>query len=103
MAGGNETLSRARGSRHGARNAAEAVNMAEHACDLTGRNNPEKTRTLAAAYAENGQFQEAITTIRQAMELGAAAGRSPEFASRCRQMLESFQRSQPWREPVPQP
>src|SRR5207302_804932 len=40
------------------RNGIEAVRMAERACELTGRKDPEKLRTLAAAYGEAGRFQE---------------------------------------------
>jgi len=48
------------------RNGSEAVKMAEQACTLTGRNDPRKLKTLAAAYAETGRFEEAIQTLQTA-------------------------------------
>ena len=58
------------------RNGTEAVKMAERACELTGRNDPVKLKTLAAAYAETGRFEEAMNTLRTAKDLAAKA-RSP--------------------------
>src|SRR5262249_25111994 len=42
------------------RNGAQALPMAERACELTGRNDPKKLKTLAAAYAEVGRYPDAI-------------------------------------------
>src|SRR5581483_11980518 len=55
------------------RDGAEAVRLASQACDLTKHNDAAKLRTLAAAYAEAGQFPEAITTAQQAHDLAAAS------------------------------
>ncbi len=78
------------------RNGTEAVPIAERACTLTGRGDPLKLKTLAAAYAETGRFPEAIATLRTATDL-AAKGNRPELVSECGRMLEHFQRSEPWR------
>ena len=48
------------------RNGAEAVSLAERACELTHYREPEFVGTLAAAYAEAGDFPEAVTTAENA-------------------------------------
>ncbi len=78
------------------RNGSEAVKMAERACELTGRNDPEKLKTLAAAYAETGRFEAAVKTLQSAMDLAAKAGRQ-QPDTECPLMLEHFQKSEPWR------
>jgi len=78
------------------RNGAEAVKMSERACELTGRNDPVKLKTLAAAYAETGRFEEAMNTLRTAKDLAAKANRQ-ELVNECSLMLEHFQKSEPWR------
>ena len=78
------------------RNGTEAVKMAERACTLTGRNNPAKLKTLAAAYAETGRFEEAIQALQAASGLAARANR-PQLLNECATMLEDFQKSKPWR------
>jgi tetratricopeptide (TPR) repeat protein len=49
------------------RDGPEAVRLAEHACALTKRTNPLLLATLAAAYAETGNFAEAINTIEESI------------------------------------
>jgi tetratricopeptide (TPR) repeat protein len=78
------------------RNGTEAVKMSERACELTGRNDPAKLKTLAAAYAEMGRFAEAIKNLQAAKDLAAKANRQ-DLASECSLMLEHFQHSEPWR------
>ena len=73
------------------RNGTEAVKMAERACLLTESKEPEKLKTLAAAYAEAGRFAEASSTVQAAKKLPAGAN---EVLDR---MIEHFQQSQPWR------
>jgi tetratricopeptide (TPR) repeat protein len=82
----------------GFRNGPQAVNMSERACELTGRNDPVKLKTLAAAYAETGRFGEATNVLLTAKELATKASR-PQLVMECAIMLESFQRSEPWRSP----
>jgi len=78
------------------RNGPEAVTMAERACELTGRTDPVKLKTLAAAYAETGRFEEATRTLQTAKALAAKASRR-ELVNECAMMLEHFQRAEPWR------
>lgn len=54
------------------RNGAEAVRLAVMACQLTKNQNPKYVGTLAAAYAEAGQFKQAIAASARAMKLDAA-------------------------------
>jgi tetratricopeptide (TPR) repeat protein len=78
------------------RNGPEAVKMAERACEMTGRQDPVKLKTLAAAYAETGRFAEAINTVQTAKDLAAKASRQT-LVNECQVMLQHFQRSEPWR------
>ena len=59
------------------RNGSKAVELAEKANRLTGGTAPPVLRTLAAAYAENGQFDKAVETGRQGLWL---AQRQRDFA-----------------------
>jgi len=72
-----------------------AVEMATRACELTEWRNPYHLSTLAAAYAEVGQFERAIEFHKKAMA-------SPEFPAakmdRARQRLELYEEGQPYRE-----
>ena len=57
------------------RNGREAVDLARRANELTGNRSPIILHTLAAAYAEAGQFDEARSTVQKAIALASAAGR----------------------------
>ncbi len=56
------------------RNAQEAVELAQRACKLTGHKHPLLLGTLAAAYAENGQFAEAVRSAEEAVSLARKTG-----------------------------
>jgi tetratricopeptide (TPR) repeat protein len=56
-------------SRPNIRNGGESVKLAQRAEKLSGGNNPLILRTLAAAYAENGQFANAVAVAQQALRL----------------------------------
>jgi protein O-mannosyl-transferase len=79
------------------RNAGQAVGMAEQACELSGRKDPAKLKTLAAAYAEAGRFQEAVATVQAALDLAMSAKRD-SLAQECRSMAGEFQAAKPWRD-----
>jgi len=53
------------------RDGTEAVELAQRVVTITGGQQPELLDTLAAAYAEAGRFENAVTTARWAMELAA--------------------------------
>jgi tetratricopeptide (TPR) repeat protein len=54
------------------RNGAKAIELAQKADQLSGGKNPIFIRTLAAAYAENGRFNDAIETAQRALQLATA-------------------------------
>jgi tetratricopeptide (TPR) repeat protein len=82
------------------RNGPEAVRMAERACELTGRKDLVKLKTLAAAYAETGRFPEAIDAAQSGLGVAAAAGRK-EAGKDLETMLENFKAAKPWRTTMP--
>jgi beta-lactamase class A len=55
------------------RNPKDAVALADHAAELTGRKNPAVLDTLAAAYAAGGQYEQAAQAAREAFDLASAA------------------------------
>ena len=82
------------------RNGAEAVRLAERACELTHYGEPLFIETLAAAYAEAGRFPEAVTTAEKAEQLATAAGLAA-VAAKNRQLLELYRAGKPYHEPAP--
>jgi tetratricopeptide (TPR) repeat protein len=56
------------------RDGAEAVRLAEHACDLTERKIPALLDTLSAAYAEAGDFSRAISAAEEALNRARSSG-----------------------------
>jgi tetratricopeptide (TPR) repeat protein len=56
------------------RDGTEAVRLAGHACDLTERRVPAFLDTLAAAYAETGDFPQAISAAEEALNRARSSG-----------------------------
>ena len=56
------------------RDGKEALQLASRACELTRHQDPSTLNALAAAYAELGQFAEAIQISDQAIALAKTAG-----------------------------
>jgi protein O-mannosyl-transferase len=79
------------------RNGADAVSLAERACQLTQFREPLLLGTLAASYAEAGQFEEARSTAQKAIALAEAAGQA-ELAARNRELLELYKEGKPYRQ-----
>jgi tetratricopeptide (TPR) repeat protein len=79
------------------RNGREALRLAQRACDLTGNTNAHSLNTLAAAYAEIGQFDQAVATAQRALA-SAHAQSQPEVAGIIQKLLEMYQRKTPYRE-----
>ena len=71
------------------RNPAEAVRLAEKACDLTDNENTVLLNTLAVAYASAGRFDDSVTTAEKALELAEAAG-NENLAQKIRGRLKLF-------------
>jgi tetratricopeptide (TPR) repeat protein len=79
------------------RNGAEAVRLAQRACELTRYQAPAPLETLAAAYAEAGRFADASAIADTARQLALAAGQ-PALAERPMKMLKLFADRKPYRE-----
>jgi Flp pilus assembly protein TadD len=58
------------------RSGAKAVALGERALELSGEQDPRIYRLLAAAYAENGQFDKAIETAQRGSALATKQGNS---------------------------
>ena len=82
------------------RNGAEAVRLAERACELTHNAQPWFVGTLAAAYAEAGRFPEAVATAEKAEQLAVNAGQAA-VAAKTGQLLELYRAGKPYHEPAP--
>ena len=80
------------------RDGAKAVQLAEQAMRISGRRIPVLFRTLAAAYAEGGQFSEAIQTAQQGIELANTQGNS-ELATELSGNIALYQERRPLRDP----
>ena len=86
-------------SNDGLRNGAEAVRLAERACELTHHEKPLFIGTLAAAYAEAGRFPEAVTTAEKAEEIATKVGLTA-VATKNRQLLKLYRAGKPYHEPA---
>ncbi len=78
------------------RNGERAVLLAETACGITGGGDLVCLDTLAAAYAEAGRYDDAVTVINRAIELAQAAERQ-DVAGALGNRLRLYQRQQPMR------
>ncbi len=77
------------------RDGARAVKMATKACEVTEFKKPHILSTLAAAYAETGDFETAVKWSSKAVELGVE---DKEVDEQLKKELESYQQKKPWRE-----
>lgn len=74
------------------RDGARSVELATKACELTDYKFPHILSTLAAAYAETGDFDTAIKWSKKAVELGG------DETEQLAKELESYREKKPWRE-----
>jgi Flp pilus assembly protein TadD len=79
------------------RNGPKAVELAQRACRLSGGDNSSILATLAAAYAEAGQFAEAVATATKALAL-ASAQTNTAPANLFRARIELYRSGLPYRE-----
>ena len=79
------------------RDGLKAVQLAEQAMHISGRRIPIIFRTLAAAYAETGQFSQAIQTAQEAFELANGQGNSA-LAAELQSNIALYQERQPLRD-----
>jgi tetratricopeptide (TPR) repeat protein len=82
------------------RDGKRAVALATQACELTEWNEPGYLDTLAAAYAEAGQFTDAVKWETKALERPDALRADLEPAQA---RLKLYQAGQPYHEPRPEP
>jgi tetratricopeptide (TPR) repeat protein len=80
------------------RNNEIAIKLATRANHLSKEGNPEFTRTLAAAYAQAGQFENAIETARYAAEMANRQGQQ-ELLRQIMGDIDLYQRHMPLRDP----
>ena len=78
------------------RDGAEAVRLAERACGLVDNRVPILLDSLAAAYAEVGQFAKAVKTAEKAIQLAQKAGKT-ESAEGIRARMELYKAKRPYR------
>lgn len=79
------------------RDGVEAVHLAEQALKLGGES-AATLDTLAAAYAEQGKFADAITTAKKAIALANTALQG-NMAQDISNRLKAYEQNTPWREP----
>jgi tetratricopeptide (TPR) repeat protein len=82
------------------RNGQRAVRLAESATVLPGGDVPIVLRTLAAAYAESGDFSKAIDTAQHAIDLATTQNNTSLLAT-LRHEIELYQARTPYRESPP--
>jgi len=80
------------------RNGTKAVELARQANKLTGGENPVILLTLAAAFAENGRFSEAVETAQHALRL-AEAQSNTRLAGQLQFELKLYQAGSPFHSP----
>jgi tetratricopeptide (TPR) repeat protein len=78
------------------RDGKRAIELATEACEVTEYKQAHILSTLAAGYAESGDFDTAITWSQKAVELG-----DEQTKGQLARELESYQAKKPWREAAP--
>ncbi len=79
------------------RNGVRAIQFAQQAEQLSGGKNAVVLRTLAAAYAEAGQFGKAIESAQAAMQLGRSQG-DDSLVAELQQEIALYELTLPYRE-----
>jgi protein O-mannosyl-transferase len=79
------------------RDGPKAVEFASRAVELTHRNVPGMLDTLAAAYAETGRFDDAVATLRDAVQKAQGIG-AVNLADELNGRVKLYQAKQPYRE-----
>ncbi len=77
------------------RDGREAVALAERAQEISGKQDPALLDALAAAYAEDGQFDKAVSAAEQALALAEAEG-NPEMAASVSSRLSLYRTGAPY-------
>ncbi len=82
------------------RDGAQAVELAQRANRLSNGQDPAILQTLAAAFAEAGQFSQSVATAQRALRL-ADSPPNRELADAIRSQIELYQARKPFRDPGP--
>jgi len=77
------------------RNGKQAVADARQACKMTGWQRADILDTLAAAYAETGDFEQAVIWQQKAIQQAAD---NPPFVKEAQERLQLYRNRQPFRE-----
>jgi tetratricopeptide (TPR) repeat protein len=77
------------------RNAERSIELGTKACELTKYQKPHILSTLAAGYAEKGDWETAKKWSAKAVELGA---KDDDVDQQLKKELESYKEKKPWRE-----
>ena len=77
------------------RDGQRAIKLATKACEVTEYKKAHILSTLAAAYAETGDFETATKWSGKAVEMGV---KEKEVDDQLKKELESYQQKKPWRE-----
>jgi hypothetical protein len=80
-----------------ARDGARAVVLAQHAVDLTGRHDASSLDSLAVAYAESGQFDNAVAVGSEALAAARARG-DQQYPAELEQRLALYRVKKPFRQ-----
>jgi tetratricopeptide (TPR) repeat protein len=80
------------------RNGPQAVTLAKRACEQTHYQKAFLIGTLAAAYAEAGQFDDAIAAAQKARDVATTNGET-DLAARNTQLLKLYQSHHPFHQP----
>ena len=73
----------------------KAIDVAKKACELSRWKDANQLRSLAAAYAESGNFKEAVRWEETAIKLGYA---DREEGERARERFKLYEEGKPYRE-----
>jgi hypothetical protein len=82
------------------RNGAEAQKLAERAVQLTGGRQAMYLDTLAAAYAEEARFDEAVETAKRGIEIATEA-KQTALAEGLAARMQLYEARKPFRDPGP--
>ncbi|HEX4639610.1 MAG TPA: tetratricopeptide repeat protein [Chthoniobacterales bacterium] len=82
------------------RNGAKAVELSEQTVVATDGRDPIMLHTLAAAYAEKGEFDKAVAAAEDALKIADASGVT-SLSESLRSKLALYRSSQPYHEPAP--
>lgn len=80
------------------RDGREAVRVGTKACEMTRWKDSSRIDTLAAAYAEIGEFAQAVKLQQQALQLRSTVGE--DRRQKMQERLVSYQGRKPYREPA---